>query len=112
MSDNSNNIFPFNVLIVEDESILLETARLILVKFVNQVYLAKNGKTGLEVFQEKRPEVIITDIDMPEMDGLKMSKEVLEQSSETFIVILTSYDKPEFMLDAINSGIRGFLTKP
>ncbi len=64
----------FTLLYVEDDRTTQEMIKILLKDKVKQLYIASNGQEGLEVYQDKNPDIILTDINMPIMDGLKMSK--------------------------------------
>jgi diguanylate cyclase (GGDEF)-like protein len=103
---------PLKVLLVEDDPVIQSTAKLLLSQIVDNVDVASNGNTGVQMYIESNPDVVISDIYMPEMDGLSMSRKILELDSAANIIILTSHQREDFLLDAINMGIRGFLSKP
>ena len=65
-----------SVLFVEDEELLRAIYERILDKIVSRLYVAENGKAGLEAYNQHRPDLIITDIMMPVMDGLEMVENI------------------------------------
>jgi C4-dicarboxylate-specific signal transduction histidine kinase len=101
-----------SVLFVEDEELLRAIYERILDKVVSRLYLAGNGKEGLEAFQQYKPDLIITDIMMPIMDGLEMVEKIREVDEEVRMVILSAYGEAEYFLDAIKIGVNSFLLKP
>ncbi len=103
---------PLKILLVEDDLVMQSTAKMLLSHIVDQVDLASDGSLGVQMYLKSNPDVVISDISMPEMDGLSMSRKILELNSDANIIILTSHQKEDFVLDAINMGIRGFLSKP
>ena len=77
-----------------------------------QLYLAENGAQGLELFEKHRPHIVITDISMPIMDGIRMSSEIKSLNPQTIIVALTAYSDANFLLNANDIGINHCITKP
>lgn len=99
------------VLYVEDEDIILKSMEKILRLLVKEVYTAPNGKIGLEVFQQQQIDVVITDVKMPELNGIEMSKEI-KKLKDVPIIITTAFVEAEFLIDAIEIGVNRYITKP
>ncbi len=102
----------FSILYVEDEQIVRETLRDILARKVDTIYTAENGLMGLEIYKEKKPDIIITDIRMPLMDGISMAKEIKAIDPEAQIIVTTAHNELDILLDAIETGITQYLIKP
>ena len=79
------------VLFVEDEDDLRVNTENFLKFIFDDIDVAKNGKEGLELFQKKNYNIVITDIIMPLMDGIQMCKEIVKINSNTAIIFLTAY---------------------
>jgi diguanylate cyclase (GGDEF)-like protein len=73
---------------------------------------ASNGEEGLKAFKEHKPEIIVTDIKMPQMTGLEMAKEIRKIDKSIPIVITTAHSESEFLLEAIEISVSDFLLKP
>ena len=73
---------------------------------------APNGEEGLAEVEEKQPQLIISDIRMPRMDGLKFAEEVLRRYPETKIIFLTAHDEFAYAQQAVRLGISDYLLKP
>jgi len=101
-----------SVLFVEDEESLLALLTAALGQRFKHYDIAKDGKEGLEKFQSHRPDIIISDITMPRMDGLSMAKQIHRLSPDTPIVILSAYSDKEKLLGAIDAGITKYFIKP
>lgn len=104
-----------NVQIVDDEPII----RLGLQKLINWeemgfeiTCIAQNGKQALEQLEAEEVDLIITDIEMPIMNGLDFIKEVREKDKNVEIVILTAYEDFEYAKTAIRYGITQYILKP
>lgn len=100
------------VLFVEDEDLLRAIYERILDKFISRLYVACNGKEGLELYHEHKPDLIITDIMMPVMDGLEMVEKIRQIDKNIRLVILSAYGEAEYFMDAIKIGVNSFLLKP
>lgn len=99
------------VLIVEDEIKLANLVKSSIKELFFKVTIAKDGIEGLKKFQSFKPDIIISDITMPNLDGLQMCQKIREQSSIP-IVILSAYSQKEKLLKAIDLGINKYFIKP
>lgn len=99
------------VLYVEDEEEILEQMTFFLKKRVGKLIVAKNGLDGLKLFEENRPDIIISDLKMPSMDGLSMAREI-RKVSDVPIIITTAFSDKETILKAVDVGIENYIIKP
>ena len=99
------------VLIVEDEQKLANLIRSSIKDLFFKVVTAKDGIEGLKKFNSFKPDIIISDILMPNLNGLEMCKAIKEQSNIP-IVILSAYSQKEMLLQAIDIGISKYFIKP
>jgi PAS domain S-box-containing protein len=103
-----------SILYVEDEA----EARDLIAGVLTQQYpgltlhLAADGSEGLALFREHRPQVVITDIRMPVMDGLAMAKGIREIDAEVSLVALTAFSDTSFLVTAIELGFSHYVFKP
>lgn len=102
------------ILIVEDEvKIRMGISRLISSHTEHSVVgEAKNGREGLEMINRLRPELVISDIRMPVMDGLEMLQEAVEAGSHCHFAILSGYSEFEYAQKALRQGVDDYLLKP
>lgn len=102
------------IVIVEDEvKIRMGMGRLIETETAHEIIgEAKNGREGLEMALRYKPDLIITDIRMPEMDGLEMLSALREQGVRIHAVILTGYAEFDYARRAISLGVNDYLLKP
>jgi len=112
MSFGNEPIRRLRVLYVEDETRLAEMMRQALGDNFQRFELAKDGEAGLEAFRRSRHDLVITDITMPKMDGLKMAEAIHRIAPETPIVVLSAYSDKEKLLGAIDAGIIKYFIKP
>lgn len=102
-------------LIADDDAIILQGMR----KFIDWeqygfeiVATAADGKTLLQLSREKEIDVVITDIEMPKMNGLEMMKALRETNKEVKIIVISGFDKFEYAKQAIQYGVSYYLLKP
>jgi two-component system chemotaxis response regulator CheY len=100
------------VLIVDDAEFL----RLRLTKMLDaggyEVFQAENGLKAVATYKDIRPDVVLMDITMPEMDGLTALKEIVGFDTQARVVMLTALGQESVVLEAIKSGARDFVVKP
>ncbi|EOY4721343.1 butyrate response regulator transcription factor BumR [Campylobacter jejuni] len=100
------------ILVVEDEVKARESMINILSERFSKVIGAQNGDEGLKKFKKFKPDLVITDIAMPIMDGLDMAREIKEISDDVPIVVFSAYSEKERLLRSIDIGIDKYLIKP
>jgi len=100
------------ILYVEDDKALLEETTTILKKIFKSVDTAESGAEGLIKFTQNRYDFIITDIEMPELNGLEMSEKIKELNPDIPIVIISAYSNSSYLIEAINIGINYYVLKP
>ena len=76
------------------------------------VATAKNGKVGLEKFKEYKPNIVISDIKMPIMDGIEMLKKIREIESDVLFILLSAYGEFEYAQQAIQYNVQDYILKP
>jgi DNA-binding NtrC family response regulator len=77
-----------------------------------QVLTAASGEEGMRLFDEQRPELVITDMKMPGMDGLQVLKGIRERSPETLVIIITAFGAVDAAVGAMKLGAYDYITKP
>jgi len=99
-------------LYVEDDNIIRESFLPLLNKIFNEVFVAENGKKGIELYKKHNPDIVLSDIKMPLLDGLEMTKEIKALNKDVYIILLTAFTDIEFLKKAIDLGVEGYITKP
>ena len=100
------------ILIVDDEQDILETLPEVLNKWGHKTYVAKNGIEGLKACQQYALDFVITDIRMPEMDGLELLDKIMELDKQCMVIFLTGYPSLDSAISAMKSGAYDYLVKP
>jgi len=101
-------------LYVEDDDI---TRKMVMLMIGNtfpelSVNVAKNGVDGLELFKSHNPDIVLTDVRMPLMDGIQMAREIRKLKKETRIIVITADNDINRMMEAIDIGINHYVLKP
>jgi len=110
--DNLTILDDFSILYVEDDILIRTGIADFLRRRTSQLYLAENGQEGLDVFIKCRPDIVITDILMPVMDGLQMAQEIKSLDHNVPIIVTTAFNESELFLKAIDIGIDKYILKP
>ena len=101
-----------NILYVEDDLDTSEEVSFFLKNYINNLYIATNGLEGLNLFNLNSIDLVVTDIQMPIMDGLKMSKEIKKINPNIPIIIVSAFNESDMLMEAIDLGIDAYLIKP
>jgi diguanylate cyclase (GGDEF)-like protein/PAS domain S-box-containing protein len=106
--------FKPTLLLVEDDDVARQMLSLVVSKEFPHVTLftAENGKEGLDSFRKHTPDLIITDVRMPVMDGIRMAKNIREFNKEARIIVITADNDVNRVLEAIDIGINHYVLKP
>ncbi|MBA3474372.1 MAG: response regulator transcription factor [Rubrobacter sp.] len=110
---NEGSSPPKRLLIADDHALVREGMRAMLASEQNLEVVgeAESGREALELCRELRPDLILMDVRMPEMDGLAATREIKGEYPETRILILTTHESPEYLMDAIRAGAAGYVLK-
>lgn len=100
------------LLYVEDDTATREELAMILEPWLGQLHVASDGQAGLALFAEKRPDIVVTDIQMPKLNGLVMSTRIREIVPGQPIVVVSAYNDVEYLFKALELGIDHYATKP
>lgn len=98
--------------IVEDDNQTAEHLKNILEEFFLEVFIAKDGEEGLELFFEKKPDIIFADIMMPKKNGLEFIKQIRSVDKEVKIVIISGHNTQEYLMEAVKLKLEDFIIKP
>ncbi|MCV6608762.1 MAG: EAL domain-containing protein [Campylobacterales bacterium] len=112
MFDIKKDLQNYTLMIVDDEMENIKPLAKILDTKFKEVYTAKDGQEGIFVFKEKNPDIIMTDIRMPVMDGLDMAEEIKEINPNVPIIVASAFSDTNFLLRAIEIGICQYVVKP
>ena len=101
------------VIIADDQEIFLEALKMMLSKFdfIEITGEAYNGREVIDLVVKEKPDVIITDVQMPEMDGVELTRELQGCYPEIKIIALTAYNEDHYVVDMLEAGAKGYLIK-
>lgn len=100
------------LLFVEDDEIARENACEYLEEYFETIYEAKDGLEALSIYKQYKPDIIITDIQMPKISGLELVETIRKTDLETQIIITSAYSTKEYLLKAVELGLVKYLIKP
>ncbi|MBB5021838.1 response regulator [Desulfurispira natronophila] len=99
------------ILICEDEPMIREIMESFFSRRAGRVLVAVDGQQGLDLFESHQPDVVLTDLKMPAIDGIALARHIRSQGS-TPVVMITAHSEKELMHEATLAGINDFLHKP
>lgn len=100
------------VLYVEDDDDTRWLYSKIMSETTDGVIPAKNGAEGLEAYLKHKPDIVVTDILMPVMDGLTMAREIRTHDTSAPIIVLSAFNLPEYLQQAEDIGIDNYVIRP
>ncbi|WP_419769822.1 MAG: response regulator transcription factor [Candidatus Marinarcus sp.] len=106
------NLKKLKVLLVEDEVKLSKFLKDAIGEYFADFAIAEDGNDGIKKFKKLKPDVIITDIMMPNLDGLEMSKAIRKIKKDTHVIVLSAHSHKDKLLKAIDIGINKYFIKP
>ncbi len=100
------------ILVVDDEKATLSMLSLLLEAYGYTVLTAENGESGLEIFRNERPSIVLTDIKMPGMDGIEILQKIKEDDHDAEVIMITGHGDIELAIKSLKFGAADFITKP
>ena len=102
------------ITVVDDSEVIRQEVRVILERGNHQVSEAADGEAGLEVIKQEKPDLIITDLNMPVKDGIDMVRDLreIEEFKQTIVLMLTTESGTDLKLMGKEVGIRAWVVKP
>jgi DNA-binding response OmpR family regulator len=101
-----------SLLVAEDEKELLDYISEYLHLFFEKIYTATNGIDAYAIYKDKKHDIIITDINMPSLDGLSLISKIRQEEKETKIIIMSAHSEEEKLLQAVELHLETYLIKP
>ncbi len=100
------------ILYVEDDRELRQNTHRLLASFFNVIDTAENGLEGLKKYRQGTFDLVLTDINMPIMNGVKMVEQIKAANPRQVIIVISAHDESRYLLDLINLGVDYFVLKP
>ena len=110
--DLVNKLKSFTLLYAEGEAGIQNNLNEIFQCLFKEIYLASNGEEALKLYHEKKPDLIITDIQMPKLTGIELLKQVRKRDSKTRVIITSAHTDLEYMLEATELHLVKYIVKP
>jgi DNA-binding response OmpR family regulator len=102
----------YTILYIEDDEGVRNINSRFLNRMFNELYEAKDGEEGFALYKKYHPDIILTDIKMPKMDGITLSQKIREKDKTTKIIISTAFSEKSYLLDAIELNLEKYIIKP
>lgn len=112
MQNIKSKLKTVTILYAEDEEGIRKNITKTLRYYAKKVFEATNGKEALELYEENRPDIIISDIHMPIMDGIDFIKEIRKVDKTTPVVMITAHTDKKYLLEAVELHMEKYIVKP
>ena len=101
-----------HLLYIEDNQEARESSVCIFEEFFSKITIAVDGEDGYNKFKNNKVDLIITDINMPKLNGIDMMSKIREIDADIPILVLSAYNESGYFMDSIKLGVDGYLLKP
>ena len=104
---------PIRILLVDDHHLVIEGLRAVLStdSDIDVIGEARSGKEAVRAVELLKPEIVLMDIRMPDMNGIDATRQVKQVAPSTSVIMLTMYENPEYLFDAVKAGASGYVLK-
>lgn len=106
------NFKKYTVLYIEDDEGVRTINSRFLKRMFDKLYEAKDGEEGYELYKKYHPDIILTDIKMPKLDGISLAKRIRKDDENTKIIISTAFSDKEYLIEAIELKLEKYIIKP
>ncbi|MEW5759324.1 MAG: response regulator [Candidatus Thermoplasmatota archaeon] len=100
------------ILVVDDDQHILQMFKDVLGLYGYEVILVNDGKEAIAEYKKQKPDLVIMDILMPKVDGIRTTKEILKIDKEAKIIVVTAVTKPGLEKTCLEAGAKAFIMKP
>ncbi|MGB9901624.1 response regulator [Methanothrix sp.] len=100
------------ILVVDDAPFIVRALRDVLGARGFEIHEVQSGEEALSVYRDLRPDVVLMDILMPGMNGIAVTREIVNMDPSANIIVITAIGKPGLERECMDAGARGFLLKP
>jgi len=107
-----NNKNKISILIVDDEEDIRDVLEIVLKDIGYTVFLAENGEKAFKTFKSKDPDIVITDIKMPVMDGIELLRQIKRENRATEVLMITGHGDMDLTIRSLKYDAMDFITKP
>lgn len=106
------NFKKYTILYIEDDEGVRTINSRFLKRMFDKLYEAKDGEEGYELYKKFHPDIILTDIKMPKLDGISLAKRIRKDDENTKIIISTAFSDKEYLIEAIELKLEKYIIKP
>lgn len=102
------------ILLADDQSLFVESLRISLESYVDDIQvvgIARDGREAIELAEKTRPDIILMDVRMPNVDGVEACRQIVQGANTSKIIMLSTYDEDEYVHEALRYGASGYLLK-
>jgi DNA-binding NtrC family response regulator len=103
---------PISILVVDDEELLAKSCLQILASEGYRVAVEGRGRAALETVRRQRPEIVLADLRLPDMDGIELLKEIRQLCPETLVIMITGFATVDSSVQALEAGAYDYIPKP
>lgn len=107
-----DNFKKYTILYIEDDEGVRTATSRSLARMFNELYEAKDGEEGFALYNKYHPDIILTDINMPKIDGLTLIKKIRKLDNTTKVIISTAFSEKDYLMDAIDLKLEKYIIKP
>lgn len=107
-----NKLAKLKLVYIEDDDEIRNYIKEFFERYTTKIYCAKDAETGMKLYKEHKPHLLIVDINLPKINGIQFIKNIRKTDRDIKVIISTAYTNREFMLDAIELQITRYLVKP
>ena len=107
-----NKFKDFTILYVEDDEGVRDINFSMFKRIFKHAYEASNGEIAYQLYIKHKPDIIVTDIKMPKMNGIELAKKIRVKDSKTKIIITTAFNDEKYLLESIELNLERYLIKP
>ncbi|MBF0200873.1 MAG: response regulator [Desulfamplus sp.] len=110
---NQDQTLSLNFMVVDDSGITAKKLTKMLQELGHKVVcVARTGQEAVEKYESTVPDMVTMDITMPGMDGIEATRQIIRKYKDAMIIMVTSHGQEHMVIDAIQSGARGYVIKP
>jgi PleD family two-component response regulator len=102
----------FSILYIEDDSLTQKIIVNVLGKRFSEIFVASDGVEGIKLYHEKNPDIVLSDISMPNLNGIEMTQEIKKHNPKQKVALFTGYSDIRYLNKAINIGVDKYILKP
>jgi|GEM_PF-817352 len=101
-----------SIIYAEDDVSISAQVENFLQKFFSDVRVFEDGATALDAYNQRSCDILVTDVMMPNMDGIELVSQIIKQNQEQKVIVVSAYNESEYLMKLINLGVYRFLLKP